>query len=203
MSIKKPNKIYFIGGVNGVGKSSFLQALLLKHQGFEVLWGSRKFMEWLGLQPNDYDALRNLPDDYKDKELDKMMKKLLKEKVSNGRTLIIDGHYLNCKRGEVVDSTGNWISFFDALFVISASPKTILRRVEEDESKNNHKRKLLPADFTKEQKLELLDNFIRMTTDKAREISEKYQMPYFIIDNNKDGFGDIIEEFLKYDSVIS
>ena len=46
-----------------------LQALLLKHQGLEILWGSRKFMEWLGLQPNDYDALRNLPDDYKDKEV--------------------------------------------------------------------------------------------------------------------------------------
>lgn len=77
--MSKENKVYFCGGVNGVGKSSFLQALIQNYPEFEIFSGSKNFLEWLCLKPNDYESLRRLNYRYKNDELDKMMNRLLKK----------------------------------------------------------------------------------------------------------------------------
>lgn len=91
----------------------------------------------------------------------------------------------------------------DALFVISASPETILKRVKIDKAKNNHQRNLLPANLTDDKKLLLIEKFLNITLDKAKKISKKYNLPLFNIDNNKDGFNNVIKEFIKCESNIS
>lgn len=197
---KERGNVYFVGGVNGVGKSSFLQELSVRHPEFEIFRGSTKFMECLGIEPGDYETMRKLPDDYKNKELDKMMRWVLENGVLSEKTLIIDAHYYNYKRGEMINATGDWISLLDALFVVSASPATILRRVELDEIRSGHKRDLLPFEAEESQKIELLDKFLRMTIDKARELSEKYGIPYFVINNDAEGVDLAVDEFLKYHS---
>jgi len=198
----KKNKIYFCGGVNGVGKSSFLQTLILTHPEFEVLSGSKKLMEWLNLKSGDYNSLRDLNDDYKNDELDKMMNKILRNRKSTNKKLIIDGHYFNYNRGDIIDCVGNWISLVDALFVISASPETILRRVKKDEIVNSYERNLFPTNLTRDRKLSILKIFLEITQNKAKEISKKYNLPLFIINNDQNGFNNIIEKFSKYESTI-
>ena len=100
------NLAYFIGGVNGVGKSTFLNELIARETQFRVLKGSSAFMERLGLEQGDYDSLRALPDEYKRQEFNKMMEELLTEPSNDGKILLIDAHYFHYKRGEMLDSTG-------------------------------------------------------------------------------------------------
>lgn len=194
-------KIYFVGGVNGVGKSSFLSKLSSKHSEFKVFWGSAEFMKWLRLKQGDYRGLRDLSDTYKDLELDKMMKVVLQKGAPKNKTLIIDAHYLNYKKGKVVDATGLWMSLLDALFIVSASPETILKRLKNDK-KIGRSRNLLPWEISQVDKITLINKFLRLTLEKAQEISKKYKIPYFVIDNNDNGLDRAIEEFLRYDSVI-
>ncbi len=200
MSTKKPNKIYFVGGVNGVGKSSFLKELSSRYPRFEVFWGSVEFMKWLGLKDGDYQSLRSLLDAYKDSELDKMMRGVLRKSTPKNKTLIVDAHYLNYKEDDVIDATGPWMSLLDALFVVSASPETILKRLKSDK-KIGRSRNLLPKEISQVDRIVLINKFLRLTLEKAREISKRYKIPYFVIDNN-NGLDRAIEEFLRYDSAI-
>lgn len=194
-------KIYFVGGVNGVGKSSFLRELSFRYPRFELFRGSEKFMEWLGLKPGDYQKLRSLSDAYKDTELNKMMRQVLQKGGPEGKTLIVDAHYLNYKEGNVVDATGEWMVILDALFVVSASPQIILKRLENDE-KVGRDRNLLPNGVSRIEKIRLIDKFLKLTLKKAQEISQRYQIPYFVIDNNDNDLTRAVNEFLRYDSII-
>lgn len=60
---------YFIGGVSGVGKSTFLKNLEEVSDDFEIIYGSKYFMKWLGLKDGDYEALHQCPKILKTKSL--------------------------------------------------------------------------------------------------------------------------------------
>ena len=107
-------KLYFFGGLNGVGKSTFLREIGEHFPDTEVFKGSSRFMEWLGLQPGDYTSLRALPDNYKDSQLDMMMRNIVRK--PRDRVLLIDAHYLNYKAGELLEATGEWLGSMSALF---------------------------------------------------------------------------------------
>lgn len=196
-------KAYLVGGVNGVGKSSLTQELSVRYPEFEVFRGSTRFMEWLRLPPGDYEVLQKLPEDYKSAELEKMMAEVFKNGVSGGKTLIIDAHYFNYKHGELIDATGGWVSQLDALFVVSVSPATILRRIELDQVTGGRKRDVLPHNISRTQKIELLGKFLRVTVDKAQDLSKKYSVPYFVINNDTDGLNIAIGEFLECHSALN
>ncbi len=198
----KEGRVYLVGGVNGVGKSSLLQEISANYPEFEVFKGSAKFMEWLGLPPGDYKALQELPDDYKNLEVCKMMMQIFKSKPRPGKTLLIDAHYFNYKQGALIDATGEWVSFLDALFVVLAPPETILQRLELDQTTKDRARDILPPNADYNKKIEMLYGFIQATINKAQELSQKYKIPYFLINNGSEGFGHAVEEFLGYHAVI-
>ena len=49
----------------------------------------------------------------------------------------------------------------------------------------------------------MLYGFIQATINKAQELSQKYKIPYFLINNGSEGFGHAVEEFLGYHAVIN
>lgn len=194
---KQKGNIYFWGGVNGVGKSSILKELVKKHPEFKVFRGSLELMKWLSIRRGDYDTLISLPNNYKNAESIKMMNRLIHRGVSKNKTLIIDAHYLNYEQGRVIDLPDEWMASIDAMFVISASPATILKRITADQINNDRHRNLLPINTTREQKIKIINQFLSVTVNKAIKISKKYKIPYFIIDNNI-GQSHAVENFLKY-----
>ena len=196
----KQELAYFIGGVNGVGKSTFLEELAFRHPQMKIIHGSTAFMEWLGLAPGDYEGLRKLPEDFKNAETNKMMRFILGQEREKEKVLIIDAHYFHYRRGELVDTTGEWMALLDALFVISAPPEVILARTERDELEKDKHRNLFPVDTDTDQRLTMLNDFLTKTLEKAREVSARYDIPCFVIDNGSEGIEGAIEEFLSYHS---
>lgn len=54
---------YFIGGVNGVGKTTFMSELLSRDKRFKLFKGSFELMKRLGLNEGDYRPLKQFPED--------------------------------------------------------------------------------------------------------------------------------------------
>lgn len=196
---KEQKRVYLVGGVNGVGKSTFLRELTFLYPEFEVIHGSGLLLKWLGLLPGDYDELRKLPDGLKKIETERMMEGFLKERKSGGKTLIVDAHYFHYKEGNLIDVTGEWMGNLDAIFVITAPARVILARVEKDRVENEKHRDLFPHNSNNnEEKLTMLNKFLSETIKKAVEVSERFSLPCFFIDNSNEGVGIAIEEFLNY-----
>ncbi len=189
---EKRDTVYFIGGVNGVGKSTFLTELSTRNPEFEVIKGSAIFMEWLGIKPGDYDSLRTLSDDYKRKEFDSMMSDLLSKSNKKGNILLIDAHYFHYKRGEMLDTTGEWIREINALFVITADTESVFERISSD----SKERDLFPIAATPHFKRKMLENYLLRTILKAQELSERYGVPYFILENRKGDLEATLHNFL-------
>ena len=187
---------YFIGGVSGVGKSEFLNKLKEVNDYFEIVYGSKYFMKWLGLKECDYNTLQSMPEDIKNKEIDKMMRHILSDK-QNKKTLLIDAHYLRIHEGKISDATGNWVRFFNGLFVLNAEPEEVLRRINFDILNAKKIRKIFPENIIdSNKKLKLLSHYLNKTTDKAKELSTKFNIPYFIIKNKRDRMKETLEEFI-------
>lgn len=190
----KQPKAYFIGGVNGVGKSTFLSEVSARHPEFQIVKSSSMFMGWLKLEPGDYDSLRALPDDYKRVEFDKMMNDLLSQSSTDGKIMLIDVHYFHYKQGEMIDTTGSWMSIFDALFVVTGDVEEVLKRIIKDNTKN---RDLFPQGVSLDEQRILLKKYLIKTIEKAREVSEKYNIPLFIINNIQGDIDKAVNSFLN------
>lgn len=187
------NLAYFIGGVNGVGKSTFLKELTESNPEFAILKGSSAFMDWLGIEQGDYDSLRALPDDHKRQEFDKMMKKVLTEPSSEGKVLLVDAHYFHYKRGEMLDTTGDWIAMMNALFVVTADSNEVFTRVSEDEKE----RDLFPVDADEDRQRQMLDQYLEGTINLARQLSETHKVPLVVLENKQDNIESTVKEFLE------
>jgi adenylate kinase len=185
--------VYFIGGVNGVGKSSFLNELTSKYPEFYVVKGSSALMQWLGLNPGDYDKLRAMPEDYKTAQFDLMMENLLIHPPHSDGIMLIDAHYFHYNEGNLVDTTGTWISKMDALFVITAGIDEVYSRVAGDSKERN----LFPKGSNTESQKDMLELYSERTTQKARELSEKYDIPYYLIENKQGKMEQVINTFLE------
>ncbi len=186
-------KAYFIGGVNGVGKSTFLTEISARHPEFCVVKGSSVFMEWLGITPGDYDSLRALPDEHKRTEFDRMMNNLLTKPTEDGKVMLIDAHYFHYKRGEMVDTTGDWVSMLEALFVITGEVEEVFKRVSED----TKDRDLFPHGTTTDEQRGLLRGYLDVTIQKAQEISKEHGVPFFVINNIQGNMEETINSFLE------
>jgi adenylate kinase len=195
-------KVYFVGGINAGGKTTLMNEIEANLPDFEIVRGSKLFMEWLGVNPGDYESLRKLPDDYKDIELDKMMRWLVEQKPKNGKHIIIDAHYLNIKPDDIVDVTGNWISLMDALFVVTAPSDEILKRMEQDEKQTGRSRSIFPESSTKDESLELIGSFQEKILLLAKSLSEKYHIPLVEIHNKNGKLANTINEFVTHHQLL-
>lgn len=178
------NKAYFIGGISGSGKSAILKNIGKFNHKFQIIHGSEYFMGWLGLKNKDYNRLQSLPDNFKNKELNEMMKYLIYNYQSGNKSLLISAHYLRIIEGEISNAIGNWISLFNGLFLIDTEPKIILKRLENDFQNTKRYRNIFPPNILKEKKLDLLYDYQIKTLEKVNKLSKRFNIPFFIIKNN-------------------
>ncbi|MCK6462525.1 MAG: AAA family ATPase [Candidatus Pacebacteria bacterium] len=187
----------FIGGVSGVGKSTFLEKLEELYDCFEIIHGSKYFMRWLGLKEGDYHSLQSMDDNIKNKELNKMMRFILAAKQKN-KTLLVDAHYLRIKEGKISDATDDWAGLFDGLFVLEDEPEKILARIKSDSMNLKRNRKIFPVpeNSDDDKKIKLLRKYHNRTVEKVKKLSNKFNIPYFIIKNKDGKVEEVAREFV-------
>lgn len=193
--MKKFNKAYLVTGVNGVGKSTILQQIVNNNpKSFCLFPASIYFMESLGLRSGDYDSLRNLPEQDKIIAFNKLMETTLAQKNKSEKgVLLIDAHIFNYKEGEMIERTGNWMHSLDAIFLITINPNILLKRIDKDKKFRN----LFPLNVTRQEKLKMMKIYLNNTKIKAKEISKKYKIPFFLIENSTNKLNQVIDDFLK------
>ncbi len=187
---------YFFAGINGVGKTTLLNAIQSSGANVEIFKGSAKLMELLQLQPGDYVSLRALPDQIKEQAVNVMMETVLTTDVGNDApVLLVDAHLINYKRGEMRDATGPWMRHLNALFIVMASPEVILTRVQQDAITNIRHRDLLPEGITPLQEVEWIDRYLDVTLKRGSEISGEHGVPVFKIVNDMVPIETAVEQF--------
>ncbi len=195
--MKKDGLIYFIGGINGSGKSSIINAISERNREFESYHGSVRFMEWLKIKPGDYPSLWKLSDDFKNVELDKMIRFAVNERAKSSRSLLIDGHYLNLRNGEVSNATGDWISVMDAIFLISADSREIFERLENDFRISGRERGIFREGAGEKEMISEIDRYQNLSRQRVIELSRIYKIPYYEIVNNDGNQENAVDKFIS------
>ncbi|OGM21572.1 hypothetical protein A2714_05050 [Candidatus Woesebacteria bacterium RIFCSPHIGHO2_01_FULL_38_9] len=191
---KEQGQVCFVGGINGAGKSTFLTEVEKRDPDIEIFHASPRLMELLGLVKDDYDGLRALPDSVKDVAFDSMMRQAVAD--HGVKTLLIDAHYLNLRRGKVTDVTGSWLEIMNALFLITAEPNNVLTRINNDQLRTGRDRALFPEASTIEQQSDILTGYIQATMDKVKAVSAEYSIPLFVINNEEGLIVQTVQTFL-------
>lgn len=188
-------RAYLFTGVNGVGKTTLLKsACKSQPEVFHLFPGSTRFMEKLGLRPDDYESLRKLPEDFKAKEFDNLMIETLREKKPGTRSvLLIDAHLYNYKQGQMIPSSTEWMGGLDSLFLISTDASSLLTRI----GKDTKTRDILPIGLGQRKQIKMLTHFLNSTERKACEIAKQYRIPFSIIQNPENGMDTAVQEFVK------
>lgn len=199
----KENKanIYFIGGVNAAGKSTLLKELAIRRPDIFIVHGSKKFMDWLGLEQGDYESLRAMSVEHKDKQFGLLVEKVVSDhKNFGGGALLLDSHYLNMTMGEINDVTGTWMGFMDALLLISAPTDHLHNRIINDYKQTGRDRKLFTLGSNTSDQLTQLSSYVVKTLKTAEELSNKYSIPLHVIENAD---GDLDSSIQKLEELLS
>lgn len=186
--------LYYLGGVSGVGKSTFLQKLGESYPEIRIVKGSEAFMEWIGIEQGDYAKLRSLSDEYKDREFAKLIASIAKKERLSGGHIVLDAHYLNLRHGKIVDVIGDWLKEVDVLLLLTADTKTVLQRVE---ANRERERALFPKSSPAVEKFQILERYIRQTSKRAKEAAAVYDKPLFVIWNEEGELNVAVEGFLE------
>ncbi len=174
--------LLFLGGVNGVGKTSIAQALR-KRLSVRVLDGSSELMKWLGIADGDYVKLRILPKKVKERALTDLFCALSKE--SGVETTIVTAHYVKVFNGKIAPSYGLWYSYCRVLILLIGNPESIVRRILYDELINKRINRSL---FSNEQrslreKIDFIKRAQLMSTEVMLKASESFRIPSHHIEN--------------------
>lgn len=191
---------YFLGGINGVGKTTFLTEIQSLKLGFSVIRTSLKLFEWLDIPLGDYSKLRALPATYKNIQLENMMYSILKDDFYNNKDTIIEAHYLNLNMGAIYETIGQWVSEIDAFILINSEIKIVWNRIKNDSSNRN--RDLFPINSTKSEQIALLEKYATLTKLKAKEISCQYKIPLLIIENEDNHLSRAVNSFLEFHNTL-
>jgi adenylate kinase len=198
-------KYYFIGGVNGVGKTTVLEHIVNfnknrknKKEKYILLKGSCLLMKWLGIKDKDYKTLRTLNPKLKNRETGKMILQIMRSNHGKGITYLFDGHFIHYNNGKPVDVIGDWIKKFSILIFISASTKNILNRSLTDKNKE---RDLFPSYLKYRDKIKIISEYQKITLEKVKEISRKFGIPFIIIKNNSS-IDHFVEKFIQIEKTL-
>lgn len=128
--------LYLITGINGVGKSTFINELVNTTEGFDVIQGSAELMKALKLRIGDYEKLRDFDNKTKKDIFKKIILNASKEYGSSlSKYAVIDAHILNIKEGGILQVMDNsMIKLFTAVIYLYAKTSDILERIEKDDS---------------------------------------------------------------------
>lgn len=191
------NKNYFIGGINGVGKTTILTEISKKDSNFEVIKISICLMNWLGIKEKDSIAFTKVPESIKSRELVKMMESLIKRGQLSKKTLLFDSHYIIPTNRGLVEATGNWISNMDSLFILTSPAEEILARIEGEEIKTGRQRSIINTNMPQKQKLNILRIYQEKCLDCAKSISKKYKLPLYEITNESGKIDLTVASFIN------
>lgn len=189
-------KIYFAGGINGVGKSSVLKEVCRINPKFRIFNGSRALMKRLKIS-NNYKLLESLNNNLKNKVQEKLMLGTILKWKKKRQHLIVDAHFYFFKKGKPINVVGKWISKFDGLFLIYSSPSEILKRIQKDEKSLKRLRDIFPDNCGFSQKINNIKKYLKLETDLCKKISSKYSIPFFMINNQKGELKYSSKEILK------
>ncbi len=179
---------FFLGGVNGAGKTTLLQKIKEAKPEYEVVKGSKVFMEYLGI-PGDYDALRAMPEPEALQKLEEMLGELL----AKHKDLIFDAHYINLVKGKVKSVTSSYLSKFDALLLLKVSPETVLSRISDD----TRDRALFPEGLKEYEQLDMLKDYIDQYDQEFEHLCRSYDMPGKVL-NGEGTPEQVLQEFLEF-----
>lgn len=184
---------YFLGGVNASGKTTLLHKIKEFIPYFEIVKGSKELMTNMNIG-EDYEKLRNLPNDYKLEKLNELVSNLL----AKHENMIFDGHYLNLIRGERVQVTGDWLSEFDAFLLMDISPDLAIKRIGLD----TRDRALFPEGMDLKGQHDMYGVYIKENKDKFDEICSRYNKPGRVL-NADLGADGACQEFLVFHESLS
>ena len=182
-------KFFFVGGVNGSGKTTVLHLISEKKPEFHVIKGSEYFMKWLGIKRRNYGQLQSLPDRKTLLELGRMMRYLLKEKKysNNKKIVLIDAHFTNIRNGKTEEWISDWLSLVNGLVLIKAKPAEILKRIRIDnKKKTKRQRNLFPTNASYKEKIKFLQLFNKKSEHTFRKCVKIYKKQHKILLNKEN-----------------
>lgn len=185
---------YFVGGINGAGKSTFVKKVAANNPGFVAWHGSSEFMRWLNLKPGDYDALRVMDDEYKIKEFGKLVEWTLDH--FTGNTILIDSHFVRSVAEETYSVTGDWMHRMSGLVHLTALPTTVLERIHMD----TKKRDSVPEGASEIHTRHILSKQIISSDQEVLACARRYNIPYCRISNSNIDFA--MCKFFAFDTQI-
>ena len=162
----------YVGGVNGVGKSTVLASVLAKHPDWKTVHMTGIFMDWLGFG-QDYTRLRALPSEVRDRELAACIQEMMR--VSADAPCFYDSHYLNMKEGKIDQIVGPWLSTFDGSLLISCPTPRLFERLQQDTKVRE--RGLFPKEMDGAASRELLETYAQKTRDVFVESARTHHLP--------------------------
>lgn len=186
---------YFVGGINCVGKSHFLNKLKELKPEYETVDGSRAFMKWLGFN-DDYEKLRDLTPTIREARLSEFISQVINK--SEAETLVYAGHFLVLIRGEILQVTRDWVSRFDGAILMKAKPEIIYERIIQDE----RDRALFKENTSREEALKILHDFSLKENVSFLEMVQSHGLPSVLIDNNEANELRVVDQFLEFDAKI-
>jgi adenylate kinase len=167
----------FLGGVNGVGKTTLIAKIKEAKPSLIVVDGSKAFMDWLGFR-DDYEKLRAMDNETANQKLTEFITELV-EKYEL-MDFILSSHYLNMVRGEVKDvMMGDWPNHFDQFILLTADPAQIYRRIN-----NDSRDRALVSYETENEMIQAVKLYMDQTLEHAQAKTAQYQKPLKIITNN-------------------
>jgi|SRR3989344_6263244 len=186
---------YFVGGINGVGKSHFLKKLKELKPEYETVDGSRAFMDWLGFN-NDYEKLRNLTPTIREARFTDFVSHTINN--AQAETLVFACHYLVLVRGDIVQVARDWLTRFDGAILMKAKPEAIYDRI----SKDDRDRALFKENTTREEALKILHDFSLKENVSFLEMVQSLGLPSMLIDNTGANEMRVVDQFLEFDAKI-
>lgn len=172
----------YVGGVNGVGKSTILRRVTQQDQSFEVIHFASALMQELGLGPGDYDALHDTAKETSEAAMAKIINALVERQTTKIR--LIDGHYLNTIWGHIKPIATDWIAGMDAAILITAQPSVVWRRIEQDEAYRD--RELFPKGMKDKDAKVFLADYIGQTEHYFDQLVNKYDLEHFMLEHSSD-----------------
>jgi len=184
----------FVGGVNGVGKSTILRRVTQIDKRFEVIHLASGIMQQLGLAPGSYDALRDTPSKAQSAATTIMMQALVSRKTQQVR--LIDGHYSYLIEGTQRSATDTWIKLLDAYVLVTAAPEVIWRRINSDEVLRD--RDLFTADSSDAAKQAQLAQFIKVDETDFEALAKAHQKDHFVLTHNDDDVDRAAKQLINF-----
>lgn len=175
--------LFFIGGINGVGKTSITNFLAEESSEIKVLSGTEELMKRLGIKVGDYEKLRMVTEKEKDEAFADFFFDLKKSYQEND-VVLVTGHYVKTLNGRITPSFGPWYGLCDAAILVVSEPKVILERILRDESEGSRvNRNLFGIDFSTEEKAQCLNAAQVLSSEVLARAEREYGIPVFRIEN--------------------